>query len=37
MDVTRRVFMKVTGAGAATIALSQLGFGLHPRKPMQRS
>lgn len=30
MDVTRRVFMKVTGAGAATIALSQLGFGLGP-------
>ena len=30
MDVTRRVFMKVTGAGAATIALSQLGFALAP-------
>ena len=30
MEVTRRDFMKVTGAGAATIALSQLGFALAP-------
>lgn len=32
MEVTRRDFMKVTGLGAATIALSQLGVDLEPAK-----
>lgn len=32
MEVTRRDFIKVTGAGAAAIALSQMGFGMGAAK-----
>ncbi|RZB34691.1 MAG: formate dehydrogenase major subunit [Desulfobacteraceae bacterium Eth-SRB1] len=32
MEITRRGFVKLTGLGAASIALSQLGFDLGPAK-----
>lgn len=31
MKITRRGFMKVTGLGAASIALSQLKFAMNPK------